>query len=160
MPTKRPLTSTRTGGHIGTSKAHIIVTIPAIECCDIVDNAGMCSGQWLGSQKHGVGIYEYPSEAMYAGQWINNVKDGYGTYKFARGGLYKVWRLLNPIERSSPDCTVTLDEHAGTMAQWSHGWSWHTCVQQWEGKWRFVAGRADRARTSSLSLFSGGSCCV
>ena len=58
----------------------------------------MCSGQWLGLQKHGVGVYNYPSEAMYAGQWINNLKDGYGTYRFPKGGLYKVWRLVNPTD--------------------------------------------------------------
>ena len=69
----------------------------------------MCSGQWMGLQKSGVGIYSYPSAASYAGQWINNVKDGYGTYKFPKGGLYKVPRLLT-TRMSEHDCGSCHDE--------------------------------------------------
>ena len=54
----------------------------AIICAD--------SGEWVGWEKSGIGIYNYPSKASYAGQWSNNLKDGYGIYSFPKGGLYKV----------------------------------------------------------------------
>ena len=48
------------------------------------------SGEWVGRDKSGIGVYTYPSKASYAGQWSNNLKDGYGIYVFPKGGLYKV----------------------------------------------------------------------
>ena len=71
------------------------------------------SGEWVGWEKSGIGIYNYPSKASYAGQWSNNLKDGYGIYKFPKGGLYKVqhpimqpWRprCSGQVEASTESC--------------------------------------------------------
>ena len=54
------------------------------------DDGGVYRGEWsvTGESKQGVGVYEYPSGAMYEGEWNNNQKEGFGVYRFAKGGSY------------------------------------------------------------------------
>ena len=54
------------------------------------DDGGVYVGEWSvgGESKQGLGVYTYPSGAVYEGRWNNNVKDGHGVYKWAKGGSY------------------------------------------------------------------------
>ena len=54
------------------------------------DDGGVYHGEWSvgGESKQGVGVYTYPSGAVYEGEWNNNVQAGYGVYLFAKGGSY------------------------------------------------------------------------
>ena len=46
-------------------------------------------GQLLGQDRHGRGIYYYPTGDIYAGEWEGSTFQGSGTYIFASGERYE-----------------------------------------------------------------------
>ena len=54
-------------------------------------------GKWINDQKHGYGIYYYPSGGIYKGNWVKGKKSGLGSYTWSNGTILKaIWKDGEP----------------------------------------------------------------
>lgn len=55
----------------------------------VFKNGAVYKGQWLGSEKHGFGVQQWPDGARYEGEWQYNKVHGKGKFRHADGDVYE-----------------------------------------------------------------------
>jgi len=56
---------------------------------EIWEDDNFYQGEFLKSEKNGIGLYRWPDGTLCLGEWKDNKLNGYGIYKFADGSEYK-----------------------------------------------------------------------